>query len=653
MPPVRCLTALALAIAALTAAFVALYPVARRSHAQTQPPGTRLSQCTGTISGTVSASSIRICDPLTMTVNVAPDCPVCPGGINVVYIIPDKSWQPDWLMEEAIASLRVLDEWATQRPVRVGVVRFTPLVATVIAQMTDQIGASRAALRMTGGGTVTYGEYEPATRLALDMLQGARQEPTEASSAICDIIVFFASHNPAVTEDGAAILQAARMIHATGTDLLAACPDEQPAWCDDTKQMPSTRSKFTQAPDRGRLTRMLDLSIAELVGDLKVRDYFVTQVLPPGLAFVTGSASAPPITLAVGPDGKTTLNWAWRRVNATVPLTLTYRASPLGEGTWPIEGSARLVDSESKQRVLPMASRPISVSGLCLPPTETPTSTATPTTTDTPTSTPTRTPTHTPTVTRTPTYTAVPTATNTPAPTATPKPQPLYLPIILHETCTIDWVYTDVALVIDLSTSMNDAIGAGRTKLEATRDAARRFLALLDLLPDAQGRSDRVAVVGFNHRAWIETGLARDLASLQHAIDALPSGQAAGTRLDLGFEQGLAALQPTLGTPNTTHVIILLTDGLPSGVPPDPGDGTMETTVRKAAQAAKDAGARVYTIGVGLPGEINDGLMRDCASSPADYFHAPDPEALAGIYAQIAYAFGCPKGRHDWGRAWP
>jgi len=171
-----------------------------------------------------------------------------------------------------------------------------------------------------------------------------------------------------------------------------------------------------------------------------------------------------------------------------------------------------------------------------------------------PTDTPTRAPTPTPSFTPTPAASA----TSTPTFTATPESLPIYLPVMLDERCAIQWVHSDVALVIDMSTNMNQNIGGGRTKLDATLDAAKVFPTMVDLTPDAEGRSDRIAVVGFNARAWNETGLTGDLGA----------------------------------------------------------------------------------------------LMRDCASAPAGYIFTPDPEALAGIYAQIAYAFGCPKGRHDWGRPW-
>lgn len=83
-------------------------------------------------------------------------------------------------------------------------------------------------------------------------------------------------------------------------------------------------------------------------------------------------------------------------------------------------------------------------------------------------------------------------------------------------------------------------------------------------------------------------------------------------------------------------MIILLTDGLPNRVPTPVGGGRQEDTVLGAADAAKRAGTRLFTIGLGERDDVLDTLMRAVASRPEDYFFAPDGEDLAAIYRQIA-----------------
>src|SRR5262249_31968869 len=157
---------------------------------------------------------------------------------------------------------------------------------------------------------------------------------------------------------------------------------------------------------------------------------------------------------------------------------------------------------------------PVTVSGECsLPtPTDIPTNTPTDTPTDTPTATPTNTPTHTPTA----------TPTNTP----TRVPSPIYIPVLVKESCKETNVYSDVALVLDMSTSMERAWTTGRTKMAATIDAATAILDRMDFTPDEEGRSDRVAVVGFNGTAWIEQPLTTDKQAVAAALARLPQKEA-------------------------------------------------------------------------------------------------------------------------------
>jgi len=90
-------------------------------------------------------------------------------------------------------------------------------------------------------------------------------------------------------------------------------------------------------------------------------------------------------------------------------------------------------------------------------------------------------------------------------------------------------------------------------------------------------------------------------------------------------------------------VMVLLTDGLPNRVPPAE-DGRAETTILRLAAAAKAAGIRLYTVGVGLDVDINAALMGQIASSPDMFYRATDAEDLAQIYGQIVTTIGCSGG---------
>ena len=223
----------------------------------------------------------------------------------------------------------------------------------------------------------------------------------------------------------------------------------------------------------------------------------------------------------------------------------------------------------------------------------------------------------------------------------------IFLPIIIRESCKELWVFSDVTLVLDLSDSMSEPLSGGHTKLEAAQDAARTFLEKMDLTPNETGQYDQVAVVGFNDTAWIQQPLTNDKAAIEQALVDLVKGQTAATRMDLAFERAMEAMKSDKKVGNTP-VVVLLTDGQPSGVPLA-ADGTMETTVIQAANAAKANGVRIFTIAIGAEKEVNPALLKACANDATQYFYTHDADKLGRIYTEIAYNIGCPTWRF-WGR---
>ncbi|MBK7782673.1 MAG: VWA domain-containing protein [Ardenticatenia bacterium] len=246
----------------------------------------------------------------------------------------------------------------------------------------------------------------------------------------------------------------------------------------------------------------------------------------------------------------------------------------------------------------------------------------------------------------TPTLTTTPTVTTTWTPSATSTPYRIYLPFTeKSKPCDPDAYRTSVVLVLDRSTSMLRPIQAGGIpKNEAAIEAAKAFLANLQLEADARGRRDQVAVVGFNDNAWIEQELTSDRGAALAALDRIRGKTQEGTRLDLAFQWGQKPLDGPERIASNRPVVIVLTDGLPNRVPfgegsPYPGARRQEDSVLLMANAVKAAGSRVYTVALGTPRDILPWLMIDAASERWMYHFAPRPEDLAGIYAQIAATF--------------
>jgi Mg-chelatase subunit ChlD len=240
----------------------------------------------------------------------------------------------------------------------------------------------------------------------------------------------------------------------------------------------------------------------------------------------------------------------------------------------------------------------------------------------------------TPTATVPATWPPTPTAAATAVPTRVPRP--LYLPLTLREQCVPGQKHMDVALVIDASTSMQqDRTVSGRTKMEAAIEAAVAFVDTLAL------PLDQVAVVVFNADAQVVQQHTGTRAEIDAALARLPQLVRQQTRIDRGIEVAHEELVGPRRNPANQPVMIVLTDGLAN---PEPAS----TAVRRA-QAAKDDGITIFTIGLGKDDELDIAQLVQMASRPGYFYRAPDGEDLLAIYRTIAVEIPCPR-EQFWGR---
>ncbi|MBS1253206.1 MAG: hypothetical protein MAG451_02255 [Anaerolineales bacterium] len=191
----------------------------------------------------------------------------------------------------------------------------------------------------------------------------------------------------------------------------------------------------------------------------------------------------------------------------------------------------------------------------------------------------------------------------------------------LDGACLPHRTSADVMLIIDRSGSMD-----GQPLADA-KTAAKLFLDRMDLSQDQAG------LVSFSDTGILDQPLTSSAGAVRVAIDALSAG--GNTNIADAVSKAQAELAGPRTKPDNAPVIILLSDGVPN-VGADP---TGEA--RSAAAAAKGAGTRVFTIGLG--DQIDSSLLRDLASSPSDYFFAPTSADLESVYQQIAGAIsGAP-----------
>ncbi len=169
------------------------------------------------------------------------------------------------------------------------------------------------------------------------------------------------------------------------------------------------------------------------------------------------------------------------------------------------------------------------------------------------------------------------------------------------------------------------------TKIEAAQDAAKSFL-------DSMGDNDQSALVSFATNVTLDKGLSNDHLQTKTAIDNMVVVGATniGDAISLGFQE----LNSVRSKPQAVKAMILLTDGK-ANKPNGSGSGENATDVAYAISKANEAAAlnyKIFTVGLGSDGEINETMLQQIASiTGANYHHAPNGSDLSDIYNQIAW----------------
>ncbi|MEZ3165133.1 vWA domain-containing protein [Halorubrum sp. RMP-47] len=180
---------------------------------------------------------------------------------------------------------------------------------------------------------------------------------------------------------------------------------------------------------------------------------------------------------------------------------------------------------------------------------------------------------------------------------------------VFEPTGTGEQQELEVALVSDTSGSMSGA------NLTALKSAATSFVGNLSV-------PDEAAAISFSSGTSLDQELTTNYSAVQTAINNYTA--TGSTNVAGGID--LAQTELTSGanaTPGASKVMIVLTDGFENI-----GDA------RTAATAAKNAGTRIF--GIGLGSSVDTSLVTDISSSPGDAFFAPDPADLDTVYAEIA-----------------
>ena len=116
--------------------------------------------------------------------------------------------------------------------------------------------------------------------------------------------------------------------------------------------------------------------------------------------------------------------------------------------------------------------------------------------------------------------------------------------------------------------------------------------------------------------------LSQDKATIDAAINNLRLGGA--TSIAIGIDKATNELT-TGQLSGNPRVLILFSDGQANTLR---YDDPAKDPAFAAAQTAKAAGIRIITIGIGDRGIVDFTLLRDMASSPADFFYVLDVNQL-------------------------
>ena len=128
-------------------------------------------------------------------------------------------------------------------------------------------------------------------------------------------------------------------------------------------------------------------------------------------------------------------------------------------------------------------------------------------------------------------------------------------------------------------------------------------------------------MVQFDTEAQLVHPLTSKFDAVKRAIDSISGGT--WTTLHAGLERGRLELMGGNRNPDAAAIMIILSDGQS-----DWGEAV------KAAQAAKDEGIRIVSVGVGS--DVDTELMIQIASSTDDYYFSPKGGDLQDIYLAIA-----------------
>ena len=187
-----------------------------------------------------------------------------------------------------------------------------------------------------------------------------------------------------------------------------------------------------------------------------------------------------------------------------------------------------------------------------------------------------------------------------------------------------------VLLVLDVSGSMEQSAGAGKTRLELAQSAAVRGLAQLSDTDEI----GRWAFADEGNVYWqylpIEPLGPRRNEMTNLIQQLIPSG---GTPLYAVTRQASEEVGKTARS-DAINAIVVMTDGKNE----NPDDTDLDGLIRQLTDQAPEGGIRVFTIAYGQDADL-DTLKRISEASRAAAYDAADPQTIDTVFANVLSNF--------------
>ena len=215
---------------------------------------------------------------------------------------------------------------------------------------------------------------------------------------------------------------------------------------------------------------------------------------------------------------------------------------------------------------------------------------------------------------------------NDEAPGVDPTPTPTRYPSQAPSPATAS---SATVLVMDISGSMDNSLG-GSTKLDAAKSAGQDILTMIGQESQMGDATHEIGVVTFSSGARQNTALTTDYAAAESVMDGLVTD--GSTNIGAGLELANETLADQIGS-DAQRTIILLSDGFNNvGM-------ANEEILAGPVQLAANTGTCIYTVGFGNPGDYDQGLLQNIASSSGcgSYYDASAADQLRRIYIRLRH----------------